>query len=77
MDLNSSSSQQQQQKTLPNLQQWDKLFDCFYYKHENKIYAFDVPCQHLHTRQIEIQNRSSDELAATKFYCYDCEMFID
>lgn len=56
---------------------YDKVFDVFYYKHKMGIFAYDLPCQHLHTRKIEMQCRSADELATTKFYCIDCETFIE
>lgn len=41
------------------------------------IFAYDLPCQHLHTKNIELQCRAADELATTKFICLDCETFIE
>lgn len=60
-----------------DLKKFDKVFDVFFHKHKTGIYAYDLPCQHLKTKKIELQCRSADELATTKFLCLDCEIFIE
>lgn len=60
-----------------NLEKFDRVFDIFFRKHELGIYAYDLPCQHLHSKKIEIQCRAADELATMKFFCLDCETFIE
>lgn len=64
-------------KATKNLQMYDRVFDLMYRKHELGIYAYDLPCQHLRTRNIEMQCRAADELAAVKFICLDCGTFIE
>lgn len=59
------------------LERYDKIFDIFYRKYELGIFAYDLPCQHLKTHKIELQCRAADELATTKFFCLDCETFIE
>lgn len=59
------------------LDRYDNIFDAFYAKYELGIFAYDLPCQHLQTKKIELQCRSADELATTKFYCLDCDTFIE
>lgn len=56
---------------------YDKIFNVFYQKYKLGVFAYDLPCQHLRTNKREIQCRSSDELATIKFFCLDCETFIE
>lgn len=60
-----------------NQNKFDKIFNVFYRKYQLGIFAYDLPCQHVHTNKIELQCRSPDELATTRFYCLDCETFIE
>lgn len=60
-----------------SLELYDRVFDVFYRKHELGVFAYDLPCQHVNTRSIEVQSRAADELAATKFICLDCGTFIE
>lgn len=60
-----------------NVNQLDNVFDCFYHKYKTGIFAYDLPCQHLNTKKIELQCRSADELATTTFFCFDCETSIE
>lgn len=59
------------------LDRFDKVLNAFYYKYQLGIFAYDLPCQHYHTKKIELQCRSADELATTKFFCLDCETFVE
>lgn len=60
-----------------NLGYFDRVFNVFYKKYELGIFAYDLPCQHLNTKKIEMQCRAADELATTRFFCIDCETFIE
>lgn len=62
---------------LNDLEKYDKIFDNFNEKYVSGVYAYDLPCQHWNSKKIELQCRSADELATTKFYCFDCETFIE
>lgn len=64
------------QITTKALDLYDKVIDAYFRKHEIGVFAYDLPCQHIHTKNIELQCRSADELAATKFICLDCNTFI-
>lgn len=46
-------------------------------KHQIGVFAYDLPCQHIRTKNIELQCRAADELATTKFICLDCGTFIE
>lgn len=70
-----NSSHAEQQKTITN--KYDKVFDIFYQKYKLGIFAYDLPCQHIRTNLKEMQCRASDELATIKFFCLDCETFIE
>lgn len=76
-DVEMIDVQQQQQHQQRDLKLLDKVFDVFFYKHQIGIYAYDLPCQHPRTKKIELQCRSADELATTKFLCLDCGTFIE
>lgn len=60
-----------------NVSRFDKVFCVFFKKYERGIFAYDVPCQHQNTRKMEMQCRAADELQTMRFYCLDCETYIE
>lgn len=64
-------------KKLKNVEKYDKIFNVFYHKYKIGVFAYDLPCQHVNTKKIELQCRSADELATTRFLCLDCETMIE
>lgn len=62
--------------TCANLGRYDRVIDAVNRKYVDGLFAYDKRCSHENSKKIEEQQRSADELVTTRFFCLDCETFI-